>query len=221
MCFADTLQMHRYSLSNQAMQRPPGAQGLCGCSGLSGGKHTEHGAAGGHECTAGTYFLQEWHSRSPGWLPQGSHLAGQPSRWPGWPHASRSRQTAMSWLSAVIPAIFPAWNEEKQRNSAVCSPQRRGWDVVSTDPHAHTKPHSRTLQPHATGLDAPQGPDCQVPDLSLHLCARPWQQLKRAGEAPAPLWACVPSASPLPWLGSLPWRFAIATLKNWSCQEKI
>lgn len=89
-----------------------------------------------------TYFRQEWHSPSPGWPPQASRLAGPAPRRAGSPRASHSRQTAAPSLASVIQALFPAWNEEKEWKSAVCSLQRRRWSVICEELQVHAKPHA-------------------------------------------------------------------------------
>lgn len=148
MCFADMAQTHHYSLVNQGNTKFPWSWVpvcLCGCS---GGRQAGQGAAG-------TYFLQEWHSRSPGQPPPAWRWAGWAPRGAGSPHAARSRRTAAPLLSSIIQAVFPAWNEEKQwKISSLlpeCSSQRRGWDMISTDP-VHTQTHSHTPLPwHTVG----------------------------------------------------------------------
>lgn len=125
MCFADMAQTHHYSLVNQATQSSPGAECPCGCWGCSGGRQAGQGAAG-------TYFLQEWHSQSPGQPPRASRWAGRAPRGAGFPHASHSTQTAAPLLSSIIQAVFPAWNKEKQWKSAVCSPHAPHKEVDET-----------------------------------------------------------------------------------------
>lgn len=98
-------------------------------------------------------------------------------------------------------------------------PQRSGRGVISTDPHAHANPHAHITAATRHGLA--MHPKDQFAKYLIFLFAcvpDPWSSCSEQARLQQLLWACVPSASPLPWLGSLPWRFAIATLKNWSCQ---
>lgn len=194
MCFADMAQTYHYSLVNQATPSSRGAECPCGCCGCSGGRQAGQGAAG-------TYFLQEWHSRGPGQPPRAWRWAGWAPRGAGFPHASHSRRTATPLLSSIIQAVFPAWNKEKQWKISSLLParssQRRGMRHDEHRPRAHTNPLAHTTAVTRHGLQMhPKDQLAQYLIFVLPCVPDPWSSCGEQARLQQPLWACAPSASP-------------------------